>query len=179
MSIQDNWPFNTVVPTDDGATTDILQAIETELDRIDVETDELYEQRFLETATKRELQKLAGEVGVQRQTDESDERLRFRAQIAKAVTQSNGNIYEIAELFDILFGDDATRLTLSSTTQYPIVTVTVPSDMIESIPLTIGELEDSLTELVPAGDGIRIQTEDTFAFAGESSGAGFNEGTWK
>jgi len=177
-SIEDNWPYDTIVPTDDGAISDILQAIETELDRIDVEIDELYEQRFLATATTNELQKLAGEVGVQRQTNESDERLRFRAQIAKAVIQSSENIYAMGQLFKILFGADASRITVTSVTSEPVVDIVIPSDLIDDIPLTKTELEAELNELVPSGDGIQIQTEDTFTFTGETTGAGFNDGEW-
>jgi len=178
-SVRDNWPYQRVVPTDDGAVIDILRAIETQLDRLDVEIDDVKQQRRIDTATDRELTKLAGEVGVVRQRGESDERLRFRTQIAKAVTQSNGNIYEVGELLNALFGIDAQRFTLTAETDTPVVNISIPSDVIDAIPLTITELEAELGEIVPAGDDILITTTDTFAFDGETSGKGFNEGEWR
>jgi len=177
-SIRDNWPYQRVVPTDDGAVIDILRAIETQLDRLDVEIDDVKQQRRIDTATDRELTKLAGEVGVVRKTDESDERLRFRTHIAKAVTQSNGNIYEVAQLLGVIF-DESERIVFSTPPDTPTVQLTIPSDMIDAVPLTSSELQRELTEIVPAGDGIIVQTTDTFAFAGTTSGEGFNQGKWR
>jgi len=178
MSIQDNWPYDRVVPTEDGAVYDLLTVLETEYDRIDVELDELQEQRFVETATGTELDKLASEVGVVRETGESDERLRFRTKVAKAITRSSGNIYELVGLLELLFGDLVETITLTPVSDAPVINMNTPDVILNEAPVDLNTLEDLLTQSLPSGDSLTIITDDTFAFGGDTSGAGFNEGTW-
>ena len=176
-SIEDNWPYEKVRPRN-GAAYDILQTIETEYDRIDVEADELLEQRFIESATGRELEKLAREVGVIRQTGESDERFRFRTLIAKAVTRSSRDITEFAQLLELLFGDLVSTVSLSGADDKPVVIMTVSDIIIDTIPVTKEVLEDLLSQVLPSSDSLEIVLDDTFAFAGETNAGGFNEGVW-
>ena len=178
MTIQDNWPYDRVVPTEDGAVYDLLTVLETEYDRIDVELDELQEQRFIETATGTELDKLASEVGVVRETGESDERLRFRTKVAKAITRSSGNIYELVGLLELLFGDLVETITLTPVSDAPVINMNAPDVILNEAPVDLNTLEDLLTQALPSGDSLTIITDDTFAFGGDTSGAGFNEGTW-
>jgi len=178
MTIQDNWPYDRVVPTEEGAVYDLLTVLETEYDRIDVELDELQEQRFIETATGVELDKLASEVGVIRETGESDERLRFRTQIAKAITRSSGNIYELVQLFKILFGDNTSNIVLTPVTDEPVIKMDVPDVILQKVPVDVSTLEDLLSQSLPSGDSLSITTNKTFAFDGTEDGAGFNEGGW-
>jgi len=178
MDIQDNWPYSKITLDEGEAAYDIAQSMETQLDRIDVEIDELAEQRFIDTATDKELEKLALEVGIRRKTGESDESLRFRTQLAKAISRTDGKLDELAQLFNLLFGEDAKRLSLSSTGDYPVVTVSIPTEFIENVPITKGEFEDQLSGALPSGDAIELLSQDAFAFAGGASGKGFDEGTW-
>ena len=178
MTIRDNWPYDRVVPTEDEAIYDLLGVLETEYDRVDVELDELQEQRFIETATTNELEKLASEVGVVRQTGESDKRFRFRTIIAKAVTRSSGNIYELAQLLKILFGEDVENITLSVETDKPVVLLTLTDFMIQDVPVTQSVLEDLLSQVLPSSDNLNIVLSDSFAFEGDSPAGGFNEGEW-
>jgi len=178
MTIQDNWPYDRVVPTEEGAVYDLLTVLETEYDRIDVQLDELQEQRFIETATGVELDKLASEVGVVRETGESDKRLRFRTKIAKAITRSSGNIYELAQLFNLLFKDGATDITLTPVPDAPAINVEVSDIIVQDAPVTQSKLESLLTQALPSGDALQITTKATFAFAGDTDSGGFNEGEW-
>ena len=178
MTIRDNWPYYRVVPTEEGAVYDLLTVLETEYDRVDVQLDELQEQRFIETATGVELDKLASEVGVVRETGESDKRLRFRTKIAKAITRSSGNIYELAQLFNLLFEDDTTDVTLTPVPDAPVINAEVSDTIIQDTPVTQSELERLLTQALPSGDALQITTKDTFAFDGETTAGGFNEGEW-
>ena len=200
MSLEANWPFGTVFPhsedssvtfttpttfdtettyTDqDGAIVEFITVYERHHDDLVETVNELYDDRFVESATGRELEKLASEVGLDRQTGESDDRLRFRTQIAKAVTQSNDDIESFAELLNQLFGDDVTNISLSSTADAPIVNMSLPQFMVDDVPVTQSKLEDLLTQALPSGDSLTVITDDTFAFDGDTSGAGFNEGAW-
>jgi hypothetical protein len=175
MDIEDNWPYDTITPREQGAIYDLLVALETQLDRLDVQLDELQEQRFIETATTYELEKLAAEVGTQRETGESDERLRFRTAIAKAVTRSDGTIDDIAAVLYVIFGDDVQNINIEASSSEPVVQLYMPSTLVEDVPLTLSELEHELENITPVGDGLQIVTDDTFRF-GESDDQGLGRG---
>lgn len=174
--VPSNWPFENIGLEEDEAVYDLLKAGEGQLDRIDVQLDELQEQRLLDTATSRELEKLAGEVGVLRQTGESDERLRFRALIGKAVTRSDGTVPDIAQLLVVLFGEEATqRVSISAAADTPTVQIEIPSDVLDDCPLTRSELENELGPIVPASDDLTVLSSDTWRL-GESGAQGLGEG---
>lgn len=175
----DNWPFDDVRPFKRGAIYDFLWTYDGQLNCFEEEITEVKNQKSIDTATGQSLDYLASEVGVIRETGESDERLRFRTQIAKAIPQSTTDIRSFAELMVVLFGDEARNISLTSTGGEPVVTMTVPEATIDEIPLTRSELEDELQQVVPAGDNIVVQQKGLFSFAGSSFGKGFNEGTWK
>lgn len=171
----ENWPFTRIVPDDDDAIYDFLAAYELQLDELQLTTDVLLAQRFLGTATGSELEKLSSEVGKIRATNETDERLRFRARISKAVTRSDGTIDSIGEILTVIFGDDAQRIDVSTPTSEPVVRLIIPTDVIDEIPLTVTALERELTDIIPVGDSLVVLTDDTFVF-GQSGSQGLSEG---
>lgn len=173
--IQSNWPFESIVPDEGEALYDILVAMERELDRVDVQTDELQEQRFLDTATTRELDKLGNEVGKTRRTGESDESFRFRAQLAKAISSSDGTTKEFAQILELAFGDDVSNVNVTTTVDAPQITLEIPTVLIDDIPLTRAELETELSDAVPAGDSVNLVDSDTFIL-GESGNQGIGQG---
>ena len=173
--IESNWPYETIVPKDGDAVYDLLVAIETELDRIDVQADELQEQRFINTATTEELRKLAAEVGVTKETNESEERFRFRAKLAKAVARCDGTFPKFAQVLRLIFGEDAQQITVSAPAGEPVVKLTIPSELINDIPLTLAELEAELLNALPASDGLEVISDDTWLL-GESGSQGLGEG---
>jgi uncharacterized phage protein gp47/JayE len=173
--IQSNWPFERIFIDENEAVYDILVAMEQELDRVDVQADELMEQRFLDTATGLELQKLAGEVGVKRRTNESDESLRYRATLAKAISSSEGTTEEFVEILRLAFSENIENISLTTTVDAPQITVEVPGVAIDNSPLTRSELEDELDDAIPAGDTVNLIASDTFVL-GESGTQGIGEG---
>lgn len=175
IAVHDNWPFETIVPYEDEALYDLIVAYETQLDRVDVQADELMEQRFIDTATTRELEKLAAEVGVNRETNESEERFRFRTKIAKAVTRSTGTIDSFATVLYTIFDDDVSEISIDTPPDEPVVQLIMPSDLVDQIPLTLNELEDELIEIIPTADGLEIITDDMWLL-GESGSQGVGEG---
>jgi hypothetical protein len=175
----DNWPFDVVRPFERGAIYDLLWTYDGQLNRLDEEITEVNKQKFIDTATGRSLDYLAGEVGVIRETGEDDERLRFRTQIAKAIPQSTTDVLSFAELMRVLFGEDATNISLTTPSDEPVVILIIPDSTINEIPLTRQELEDELQQVVPSGDNIIVQRTDLFTFDGTPFGEGFDVGEWK
>ena len=175
MPIEANWPFEQVRPSENEAVYDLLRAFEVQLDRVDVQADELEEQRFIDTATTRELEKLAAEVGIVRETGESDSRLRFRTRIAKAVTRSQGTLEDFEQLLEVIFGDDADTITVSSPNDEPVVQLNIPSAVVDDTSLTRVELERRLADVIPTSDDLLIITDDTFTL-GQSGNKGLGNG---
>jgi hypothetical protein len=176
-----NWPYDQIVPDEGEAIYDLLISFEHSLDHVSNEVQNLKRERFLDTASNEELEKLAAEVGITRQTNEDDERLRLRAVIARASTRSDGTVksegtvFGLAEMLYVIFGDQTKEMQISSPGDHPVVQIEMPSDLIDEIPLTIAELEDALVDIIPAGDALEIITTDTWLL-GESGSQGIGEG---
>jgi hypothetical protein len=170
------WPFRQIRPSDTDAIRAHLRVYGLALDRFQLRTEEVNKQQSIDTATNENLDKLAGEVDLVRQTGESDERLRFRTQIQKAVTRSDGTLKGLETVLCIVFGEQTTAtMSLSTPSSEPIVQLTMPSAVIDDAPLTESELEDALDDAIPASDRLRILTDDTFIF-GESGSQGIGNG---
>lgn len=175
QDILDNWPFDEIVPSYDEAVWDFIAAYATQLKSTTVKADKLYEQRFLDSATGRQLELLAAEVGVVRETNESDESLRLRAQLRKALSNSNGTVDDLARLLQIAFGDDTSKISVGMDADEPIVELTIPSALIDDLPITRSRLQAILQDSLPGSDGLTILTDDTFAF-GQSGSQGLGKG---
>jgi len=165
------WPFTEITPEPDTAVHDGLTVIANQLDNVDNDISWLDEQRRLQTATDKELAKLAREVSVERQVGESDERLRYRALIAKAATRSDGTFDDVAQVLRIVFGDDVSKTSIEPKADSPAIYVTVPQGLVDDIPLSEQALSNALEDLLPLGDPVEVFTDDTFVF-GETGSQG-------
>jgi len=165
------WPFTTVVPEDDEPIHDILTVLEYASNEVQYDIDYIYTQLFLETATGRELENIAAEVGVKRKTGEDDDSLRFRTRLAKATARSNGTFPDLLNALQRVFGDDTEKLFIEPANQSPGIVIRIPSVLIENIPVSTDELETQLDRAVPNSDPVRIFTDDTLRL-GESGSSG-------
>jgi hypothetical protein len=153
-----------------------LGAYVTELHQIDVFIDELYEQRFIDTATNRELEKLAASVGITRQANEDDEELRFRAKLRKAVAASDGTPEDIETIMQLAFGEETLEdIEVLHSAGAPVTQFRVPSPSLDDIPLSRADFESEVERAFPAGYGVEIVESDTWLL-GESGNQGLGEG---
>jgi hypothetical protein len=174
--VVDRWPYRFQHIADGDPLWDYLGAFASELHQIDVFIDELYEQRFLETATGRELEKLAAEVGVTRQDGETDTDLRFRARLRKAIAASDGTADDIETIMSIAFEDkDLSNIDVVHSTGAPVTQFRVPQPYLDDIPLTRADFESELVRAFPAGYGVEVATSDTWLL-GESGSQGLGQG---
>lgn len=172
----ERWPYQFQYIDSDKPFWKYISAFASELRHIDVFIDELYEQRFLESASGIELEKLALEVGVTRRIQESDEKLRSRAQLRKVVSTSDGTAGDIEGILTITFGEDALdAITVTHLDDRPVTQFTLQQSMIDDIPLSREELVDELERAFPAGYGVDIPTTETWTL-GESGAEGIGEG---
>jgi len=167
----ENWPLETVYPEDGEPIHNVLEAIGLYIEQTNGEIEELQEQRFLQTASDDALEKLAREVGVYRGRNELDRKLRFRTLIRKAGTQSDGTFDDVETILGIVFGDQASQISISKQTDSPELTFTLPQSLLDETPLTESELENALQEILPASTPITVVTGDILIL-GESEANG-------
>lgn len=159
----------------------LLEVVATENERLDIELDSLYDNRFLGSATGIELEKIGDLVGINRKTDEEDEKLRKRIRGAFAAKASD-TTYDAftAATLSILEADaqDVTFITPPDTNP-KIVEVQADGAILDQSPLTKDELVILLNAALSADARAQITNTGTFAFSGgDASLEGFNEGTW-
>jgi len=164
----DNWPLETVVPTYNEPIHDILSVISLYVDETDQRLEDILKQRFLQTATGAELEKLAAEVGIVREGGETDEHLRYRTLLAKAGSRCDGTLDSIETVLAVLFGSKVNTIEITPVSNSPTLAITIPQTLLDDIPLSETELETGLQRIVPAGDPVTVATGDTFIF-GESA----------
>lgn len=175
-AIDENWPFDQVYPDTKGATLQLLLTHGKALDRLDDRIEEVKSEQRLDSATWNELETLAREVNVTRQTFEADNELRFRAQIRKAITRSDGTLDGLTTFLAIIFDDDAVRsMSIDTVADAPVVQLFIPSDVMDDAPLTPSDMEDAFTDVLPHADQLRVITDDTFIL-GESGDQGLGKG---
>jgi len=154
-----------------------LTAFAKELNDFDRTQNRLYSQKFLETATGVELEKIAREVGITRRAGETDSKLRFRARVRRAAASSNATAEDIRALLQITFGKESlSKITVSQSTAEPVTRFEIPKTLFDTIPITKTELEDELRRAYPAGYDVNITTPGTFNL-GASGGSGIGNGT--
>jgi hypothetical protein len=173
--LTEQWPYETIGIDDDEAIADVLRALQTELDELDGEIQNLRDQRFVDTATGPELEKLGAEVGVVPETGESEDRYRYRVRLGKAIADSDGTLPTFAQILHVALGEDATSVSLAPVTDEPAVQLSIPSDVINDLPVTQSELEGILVDALPDSDGLNIITDDTWLL-GESGSQGLGKG---
>lgn len=172
----EHWPYDFQYIERDSEFWDYLGAYVSQLHRIDVMIDELYEQRFLESATTTELEKLALEVGITRRENENDEELRFRARLRKAVAASDATPADIEGILTIAFGEDTlSDITVTHASGRPVTQFNIPQPELDDIPLIREEFRQELERAFPAGYGVELTTTETWVL-GESGEQGLGEG---
>lgn len=178
--IIENWdhPINL---TEGDAFYDLLLVLSRENRRISLDIEELYDDRFLSTATGTELEKLGNFVGVKRKNGESDDKLRkriegeFLAQASDATYETLGHI--VLQILETT--KEAVTIDTPPTTPSKVVKVTVDGSVIEDSILNSTELANLFDKAVSADAKVNLIQDATFAFAGDDPALeGWDEGTW-
>jgi len=178
--IIDNWDGPVSLEPGDNLYK-LLQVVGSENRRLDLELESLYDNRFVDTATGRELEKLGRYVGVTRKTDEKDDKLRIRINAAFASQASDTTRDSFATVALVVLDADAESVSFSSPpeTEPKTVELTVDGSIIDASPLTIDEIQVLLNGALSVDAQAVIISGGSFAFAGDDASLeGFNEGTW-
>lgn len=165
----------------------LLEVITSEYERIDEEVDKLEANRFLQTATGSELEKIGDLVGVNRKKGEKDEKLRKRIQGAFAAHSSDTTYSSFTNVALLILDARPEAVEFKDPPETPpkIVRVQVDDHVIIDNPLTINELTVLLSGSVSIDAIVEIERLGTFAFddngASTTTGQetkGWDEGTW-
>ncbi|OYR94044.1 hypothetical protein DJ71_02355 [Halorubrum sp. E3] len=141
----------------------LLRTLVSQLHRVDAEIDDLYDQRFIDTATNRELELIGANVGVERRTGESDDSFRSRVRAGYRIATSDGTFKEIARAALALLDADPADIQLEGppATDGGVGRVLVPDILVDESPLSQTEIASELTRAAPLGHRIEVLTDDT------------------
>jgi hypothetical protein len=159
----------------------LLHVVAGENNRIDLDIEEIYDDKFLSTATRKELEKLGDFVGVTRKTAEGDRKLRKRIQAEFAAQASDTTYENFASAALSILGStkETTSIRTPPDTVDKVVELEVNGGVLDDNPLTRSEIADLLDRTVSASAKVNLIERGTFAFAGDDEMLqGFNEGTW-
>jgi len=178
--IIENWN-HPIQPHESDNLYKLLKVIVSENKRLDIELDDLYDDRFLDTATGKELEKIAGLVGVIRKTGEIDSKLRKRIRGAFAANASDTTYesFTSATLSILEASPNQVTFITPPDSSPKIVEIEVDGSVIDENPLTTGELVTLLNGALSIDAKAKITENGTFGFDGDNGSLeGFNEGTW-
>lgn len=159
----------------------LLGVIGEETNRLDLDNEQLYDQRFLKTATGSELEKLAEEVGITRRDGETDEHLRKRIYAEYVALRSDTTYDQFATaVMDITDANENefTIATPPNTDYKKVVEVELQQNVLEESILTQDEIVSFLNRALSVDARAIILVEGTFGFSGDPDNEGFGEGTW-
>lgn len=151
----------------------LLRTLVSQLHRLDTEIDDLHDQRFIDSATGRELELLGANVGVEPRTGEPDATFRARVRAGYRIATSDGTFEAIAKAALALLDAGPADIQLEGPPQTNggVGRVLVPEVLVEESPLSQEEIADELTQAAPVGHRIEVVTDDTLRL-GESGDQG-------
>jgi len=177
----DNWDNDAVVLREGDIPHHILKALGSGLDQVDIDIAEVYDSRFIESASDSHLGKIGEQVAVLRKNNEKDDAFRIRVESGYARAVSDSTFDTFARVVLNIFDADGEETVITGADGEPVVIVRIPLQYIEKSPLTKSEITEELTESTPASDGVRVEGTGTFELGGPnytpSSNSGLNEGT--
>jgi hypothetical protein len=159
----------------------LLQVLVSENERLDIELDGLYDNRFIDTATGTSLEKIGDLVGVNRKTGEKDEKLRKRIRGAFAAQASDTTYESFANAALSILDSSPDNVGFATPPETPKKTVELRMDGgdFENNPLTEDELIVLLNGALSIDAQVIVKLTGTFAFDGDDTSLeGFDEGTW-
>lgn len=162
-------------PQDGDPLDDWLTVIMRMQQRFDTRLDQVYEQRYIDTAIGASLDTLGNVVDVDRDTGEGDESYRRRVKTGYIAARSSGTYEEIAEVAKRTLGADAADISLvpaRDTSDPATAKVKVQSDVLNNAPFTNSEIGDMLGDAAVGGHRITVVQQDAFTWGDSSLGWG-------
>lgn len=182
--IDDAWPYRFQRISDDTRIGRYCEVYLEQLQSLSTRSQELYDERFIETATGQQLRRFGARVGVTRNDGESDEDFRFRVLLNHAVAASDGTAEDIETILRLAFGEAALEsITVSQSPSLPVTRFVIDQSLLDTIPVDEEGLTALLDRAFPCGTSVQILTEKVFTFSSDGDtppayAAGFGQGVW-
>jgi len=158
-----------------GEGEDFLRVLKRQHERLTNDIEQLYDQLLIETATGEFLERLGLKYNVERQTGESNEKLRKRMYARRDVANSRGTYKGIAQLAMTLFDADPHEVSVlrpSDTNEMGTAEIQVPQQRFDNAPFTKSEIGDLLSDAAIGGHRIRVAEANVFRFGDPDNGFG-------
>lgn len=159
----------------------LLKVAESENRRIDVDIQELYDNRFIGTATGKSLNKIGDLVGIKRKSNEENEKLRKRIKAGFAAKASDTTYDTFVKFVLSMLETDSSTITISTPpeSQPKEIDLKIDGAVLGETLLTDQEVSILLNGAVSVDAKVNISRGGTFAFAGDDDTLkGFDDGTW-
>lgn len=168
-AVVNNFEYGGVSVYTNDPTDYLMQIFAHELALLSDEIDLLYDERFIGSATGRQLDHLGRPVGVQRETDETDSRFRKRVKIGYAKASSDTSYETFGSLtLNVLDANPSDVSVEPPTDSGGDVTVRLGQQIIEDSKFTASEIGDMLSDAVAAGHRVDIVEEGTFELSSDT-----------
>jgi len=153
--------------------------------RVEITTEQLKNERYVETATGIELDRRGREFNVDRPAGEGDRAFRQRVKAARGRARSTTTWPDFARLtLDVLEADpNDVNLSIDYSDELGSVIVEVSTKLIDEAPFDEAIIKSFLEATLPGSRRVALRRRDGFQFSlpsttDEKSGAGFGQGVW-
>lgn len=178
--IIENWN-HPIDPHESTNLHSLIEVIASENERIDVELDDLYDERFLDTATGHELEKIGQLIGIKRKEGESNEKLRTRikAGFSAAASDTTYESFASASLSILDTNPSAINIKTPPQSGSKVVEIEIDGKVINDNILNESEVSLLLNKSLSIDARVDVVITGTFGFDGSNPNLkGWNEGTW-
>lgn len=167
--IRDAWDSGGIEFHPENNVWNLETAISTPQALISDDLVEINAAHHIDTAVDGELDKIGALVDVYRKSGESDARLRARIKASFRAAITGTTHEDVLEFITSLLETDSERIDINWLTNVPgTAFVNVFEEDINNASITTGDLEEFLTQIVPAGHRIIVELRGTFRFDGQN-----------
>lgn len=178
--IIENWDHE-IQPNERDNLHKLLEVVASQNARLDVDLDEIYDNRFLGTATGNELEKIGELVGVVRKRDEPDKKLqkRIRGAFSAHASDTTYRTFTSIALSILEATPESVEFITPPESNPKQIELQLDGSILEQNPLAKEELVILLNGSVSIDAEVVINEIGTFAFAGDDDTLeGWDKGTW-
>lgn len=153
----------------------MLSLFTRQMDRLAVDINEIFAERFIDSATGAQLDFLGHNVGVKRPTGEGDDKFRKRVQAGYIVASSTGTFGDIAQAAAALLDTDPANISIKrakDTADPATAVVLVTKEVLNNSPFTNSEIGDLLGRAAVGGHRVVILQSGAFTWDDSNLGWG-------
>lgn len=157
----------------DGEVNRAAELLSEQYVRLTYNVDVLYDERYVDTATGTELDRLGANVGVRRPTGESDAKFRKRVKAGYVTANSRGTFSDVARAAVAILDCDTNQVSLERarhTSEAATARLSVEGTVLDNSLFTNTEIKDVLSDALVGGHRLELQRNDVFTWGDSTNG---------